>query len=178
MSTPDNPIRALLKLLPISTLAFERKYGISHSSVMQLTAGNFERPLDRVVEALKIELLDLSIDMEEELEAWYGTTDITTAYQQWRIAERIRWGKASAWPKVRARSKTSPVRNFIDDGWGGATTFSKALKVPYAAALSWYRGERATTPKAIIEAFSDAGGDEVLEELETAEAKYKKRQAG
>jgi hypothetical protein len=175
MPTPDNPIRALLKLLPISMLSFERKHGISHSALMQLTAGNFERPLDRVVEALKSELLDLSIDMEEELEAWYGTTDITTAYVQWRIAERIRWGSENQWPKIKPRSKRSPVANFIDDGWGGATTFSKALKVPYAAALSWYRADRAATPKAIVEAFADAGGSEVLTELETAEVKYWKR---
>jgi hypothetical protein len=177
MSHPDNPIRALLKLLPISMLAFERKHGISHSALMQLTAGNFERPLDRVDEALNSELLDLSIDMDEELEAWYGTTDITTAYTQWRIAERIRWGHENEWPKIKPRSKRSPVANFIDDGWGGATTFSKALKVPYAAALSWYRADRAATPKAIVEAFSDAGGADVLVDLEIAELKYQMRQA-
>ncbi len=169
----ENPVKHLLKLIAPSMREFERRYDISHSALMQLNAGGFKRPLDRVTEGLAAELRLQGLDMTEELEQAYRTTDLAAAYDLWKKLHRERWAADHDFPRVVAQGKTRPVKRWVDDGWGGPTAFAKALAVPYTMSLNWYRGSRRGVPGEIRRALDDADFD--WRALEDAEKRWRER---
>lgn len=163
----SNPLKHLFSKTSLSMREFERKYGISHSALMQLNAGGFREPLDRVVSGLYSELRLQGIDMPTELYEVYGTESLAEAYDEWKVLTRQEWVDTHKLPRVIARGKTRPVKRFIDDGWGGPTGFAKAMAVPYTMTLNWYRGTKRGIPGLIRHAFADIDFDyHVLEDAE------------
>lgn len=170
-----NPIKHLFGLISPSMREFERRYGVSHSALMQLNAGGFKAPLDRVIEALDAELSAKGLSIGAELKRAYGTDDPAAAYTLWKKMHRERWAADNTFPRVVTMGKTRPVKRWVDDGWGGPTAFSKALAVPYTMTLNWYRGARRGTPAEIRRALDDADYDWSV--LEDAERRWRERAA-
>lgn len=171
----ENPMKLLFGLIGPSMREFERKYGISHSALMQLNAGGFKAPLGRVTLALEGELALQGRNMRDELKQAYGTDSLDSAYGLWKKMHRERWAASNEFPRVVAMGKTRPVKRWVDDGWGGPTAFAKALAVPYTMALNWYRGAQRGIPHEIRRALDDA--DYVWAELEAAERRWRERAA-
>ena len=174
-STRENPVKFLLGLIAPSMREFERIYGVSHSALMQLNAGGFKEPLDRVVNGLHEELVKRGLNMDDELAQAYGTSNLDSAYSLWKKMHRERWASSNAFPRVVAQGKTRPVKRWVDDGWGGPTAFAKALAVPYTMSLNWYRGSRRGVPTEIRRALDDADFD--WRTLEDAERRWRERAA-
>jgi len=168
-----NPVKHLFSRIGPSMREFERKYDISHSALMQLNAGGFKTPLDRVTLALEGELHMQGLDMKRELVEAYGTESLTSAYDLWKKMHREQWAADNSFPRVVALGKTRPVKRWVDDGWGGPTTFAKSLAVPYTMVLNWYRGAQRGIPGEIRRALDDA--DYGWQELEDAERRWRER---
>lgn len=169
----DNPVKYLIGKLPISMREFERRYGVSHSTMMQLNAGGFKHPLVRVTFGIEQELAAQGLGMRDELAEAYGTADFDEAYDLWKKMHRRGWAAQHAFPRVVSTGRTRPVKRWIDDGWRGPTSFAKALAVPYTMTLNWYRGARRGIPGEIRRALDDA--DYEWGELEDAERRWIER---
>lgn len=168
-----NPVKHLFGLISPSMREFERKYNVSHSALMQLTAGGFKNPIDRVMAGLREELALQGLDMATELRQLYGVDNIDDAYELWKKMHREDWALDHTFPRVVAMGKTRPVKRWIDDGWGGPTSFAKALAVPYKVTLDWYRGSKRGIPGEIRRALDDA--DFNWHGLEDAERRWRER---
>jgi len=171
----ENPVKYLFGRIAPSMREFERKYGLSHSAVMQLNAGGFKEPLDRVVAGLENELKMQGLDMNDELMAAYDTESLDEAYDLWKTLRRQAWVDEYEPPRVVKTGKSRPVKRFVDDGWGGPTAFAKALALPYTMSLNWYRGMKRGIPGEIRRAFDDMDYD--YHELEDAERRWRERAA-
>lgn len=170
-----NPVKYLFGHIELSMREFERKWGVSHSALMQLNAGGFRKPLDRVTLNLESELALQGHDMKTLLKQAYGTDNLGRAYDLWKKMHREEWALHNEFPRVVAMGKTRPVKRWVDDGWGGPTAFAKSMAVPYTMVLNWYRGSRRGIPGEIKRALDDA--DFNWHGLEDAERRWRERAA-
>lgn len=153
----QNPYVRLRELTGLGQREFERKYGLSHTTMTHVETGQFAELSDRMIISLGKECHEKGVDARAILEFEYSSDRLQEAYHKWQREARVENGPKLDVAPRDGSTDASPMQLFISDTTGSAQGFSKTLKVPSATVMRYATGKTANMPKVLYDALEEVG---------------------